>query len=221
MLKYGSLKFRLVFMKTIILNLKDRTLYWDHIEAAAHALRIGELVAFPTETVYGLGAMRDNAKAIEHIYEVKKRPEEKRLTLMIADSDDVTKYVDHISDTAKRLMSLFWPGALSIIFPLKNGSDISIRLPDNAVARDLIRTVKLPIVTTSANISGHPPATDAQQVLMDLGGKIHTILDGGSTRLRSSSTVLKVKDDTIEIVRHGIITENIIRSCLENSLAKV
>ncbi|MBI2471623.1 MAG: threonylcarbamoyl-AMP synthase [Planctomycetes bacterium] len=208
-------------MKTIILNLKDRALYWNHIEAAAYALRAGELVAFPTETVYGLGALRDNAKAVERIYEVKKRAGEKRLTLMIADPDDVTKYVDRLSDTAKRLMSLFWPGAMSIIFPLKNGSDISIRLPDNAVARDLIRAVKLPIVTTSANISGHPPATDAQQVLMDLGGKIHTILDGGSTRLRSSSTVLKVKDDTIEIIRHGIITESIIRSCLENSLVKV
>ena len=208
-------------MNTTVLNLKDRTLYWKHIEAAAQALRMGELVAFPTETVYGLGALRDDTKAIERIYEVKKRPEEKRLTLMIADSDDVKKYVDHLSGTAKRLMSLFWPGALAIIFPLKNGSDISIRLPDNAVARDLIRTVKLPIVTTSANISGHSPATDAQQVLMDLGGKIHTILDGGSTRLRSPSTVLKVKDDTIEIIRHGIITESIIRSCLENSLAKV
>ena len=78
------------------------------------------------------------------------------------------------------------------------------------MARDLIRAVELPIVTTSANISGHPPATDAQQVLMDLGGKIHMILDGGSTRLRSSSTVLKVKDDTIEIIRHGIITERVL-----------
>ena len=208
-------------MNTTVLNIKDRTLYWKHIEAAAQALRMGELVAFPTETVYGLGARRDDTKAIEQLYEVKNRPEEKRLTLMIADPDDVKKYVDHISDTAKRLMSLFWPGALAIVFPLKNGSDMSIRLPDNTVARDLIRAVELPIVTTSANISGHPPATDAQQVLMDLGGKIHMILDGGSTRLRSSSTVLKVKDDTIEIVRHGIITESIIRSCLENSLAKV
>jgi len=148
-------------METIVLNLKDQTLYWKHIEAAAQALRMGELVAFPTETVYGLGALRDNAKAIERIYEVKNRHEEKRLTLMIADPDDVKKYVDHISVTAKRLMSLFWPGALAIVFPLKNGSDMSIRLPDNAVARDLIRTVKLPIVTTSANISGHPPATDS------------------------------------------------------------
>ena len=207
-------------METIVLNLREEGLYWKHIEAAAQALRMGELVAFPTETVYGLGARRDDTKAIEQIYEVKNRPEEKWLTLMIADPEDVKKYVEHISDTAKRLMSLFWPGALAIIFPLKNGSDISIRLPDNEVARDLIRAVELPIVTTSANISGHPPATDAQQVLMDLGGKIHTILDGGSTRLRSPSTVLKIKEDTIEIIRHGIITESIIRSCLENSLAK-
>ena len=208
-------------METIVLNLREEGLYWKHIEAAAQALRMGELVAFPTETVYGLGARRDDTKAIEQIYEVKNRPEEKWLTLMIADPEDVKKYVEHISDTAKRLMSLFWPGALAIIFPLKNGSDISIRLPDNAAARDLIRTVKLPIVTTSANISGHPSATDAQQVLVDLGGKIYMILDGGSTRLRSHSTVLKIKEDTIEIIRHGIITESIIRSCLENSLAKV
>src|SRR3990167_9997561 len=167
-------------METIVLNLREEGLYWKHIEAAAQALRMGGLVAFPTETVYGLGALRDDTKAIEQLYEVKNRPEEKRLTLMIADPDDVKKYVDHLSDTAKRLMSLFWPGALAIVFPLKNGSDMSIRLPDNAVARDLIRAVELPIVTTSANISGHPPATDAQQVLMDLGGKIHMILDGGS-----------------------------------------
>lgn len=207
-------------METVVLNLKDQALYQKHIESAAHALRSGELVAFPTETVYGLGALRDNKKAVEHIYKIKKRPEEKRLTLMIADPDDLTKYVNHVSGAAKRLISIFWPGALSIVFPLKNGSDISIRLPDNAAARDLIRAVKLPVVTTSANISGHPPATDAQQVLMDLGGEIHTILDGGSTRLRSSSTVVRVKDDTIEIVRHGIITESIIRSCLEKRLVK-
>src|SRR3972149_11767023 len=166
-------------METIVLNLREEGLYWRHIEAAAQALRMGELVAFPTETVYGLGARRDDTKAIEQIYEGKNRPEEKRLTLMIADPEDVKKYVERLSDTAKRLMSLFWPGALTIVFPLKNGSDISIRLPDNAVARDLIRTVKLPIVTTSANISGHSPATDAHQVLMDLGGKRSGDVDGG------------------------------------------
>lgn len=208
-------------METIVLNLKDPSLYSKHIEAAAQALRAGELVAFPTETVYGLGAHRDNTKAVERIYKVKKRVEEKRLTLMIADLNDVKKYVDHFSNIAKRLMDFFWPGALAIIFPLKDGSDISIRFPDNAVARDVIRTAKVPVVTTSANISGYPPSTDAQQVLMDFKGKIHMILDGGSTRFRSPSTVLKLKNETFEIIRHGIISETMIRSRLENNLVKV
>lgn len=208
-------------METIVLNVRKREFYWNYIEAAAQALREGKLVAFPTETVYGLGTHRDNAEAVEQIYEVKSRPEEKRLTLMIADIDEVKKYVGSFSDTAKRLMDFFWPGALAIIFSLKNGSDISIRLPDNTIARDLIRTAKVPVVTTSANISGYPPATDAQQVLMDLKGKIHMILDGGSTRFRSPSTIVRVKDRDIEILRRGIITENIIRSCLENNLIKV
>ena len=119
----------MVIMNTTVLNLKDRTLYWKHIEAAAQALRMGELVAFPTETVYGLGARRDDTKAIELIYEAKNRPEEKRLTLMISDPDDVKKYVDHISDTAKRLMSLFWPGALAIVFPLKTVRTLAYDFP--------------------------------------------------------------------------------------------
>lgn len=208
-------------MKTLLLNLREQELYWWHIETAAEALRAGELVAFPTETVYGLGAHRDNAKAIASIFEVKKRHEEKRLTLMIADPEDVKKYVDRFSDTAKILMDSFWPGALAIIFPLKDGSDVSIRLPDNKVARDLIRAAKVPVVTTSANISGHPPATDAQQVLMYLKGKIHIVLDGGSTRYRSPSTIVKLKDGTVEIIRRGIISEVSIRSCLENNLIKV
>jgi L-threonylcarbamoyladenylate synthase len=207
-------------METLVLNLKVRNLYSKHIEAAAQALRGGEVVAFPTETVYGLGAHRDNAKAVEHIYTVKKRLEEKRLTLMIADPDDVKKYVDHFSNTAKKLMELFWPGALAIVFPLKNGSDISIRLPENTVARDLIRAAKVPIVTTSANISGYPPSTDAQQVLKDFKGKIPIILDGGSTRFRSPSTVLRLKDESFEIIRPGVISEATIRSRLENTLIK-
>ncbi|MEP9410521.1 MAG: threonylcarbamoyl-AMP synthase [Candidatus Brocadia sp.] len=207
-------------METILLNLRDQNLYSKHIETAARALRAGQLVAFPTETVYGLGANRDDLKAVERIYQIKRRIEEKKLTLMIADLDDAKKYVDHFSNTAQRLMESFWPGALAIIFPLMDGSDISIRFPDNTAARDLIRAAKVPVVTTSANISGYPPSTDAQQVLMDFRGKIPIILDGGSTRFRSPSTVLRLKDDTFEILRHGIISEAMIRSCLEKSLIK-
>ncbi|MBW7897574.1 Threonylcarbamoyl-AMP synthase [Candidatus Brocadiaceae bacterium B188] len=208
-------------METRVLNLKDQNLYSDHIAKAACALRKGKLVAFPTETVYGLGVCRDHTKAVERIYKLKKRVEEKRLTLMIADADDVKKYVDHFSSTARKLMKFFWPGPLAIIFPLKNGTDIGIRFPDDTAARDLIRTAKIPIVTTSANISGYPPSTDAQQVLMDFKGKIHVILDGGSTRFRSPSTVLKLKDEGFEIIRPGIISETMIRSCLENTFVRV
>ena len=96
-------------METIVLNLKDQKLYGKHIEAAARALRAGELVAFPTETVYGLGAYRDDARAVECIYEAKQRPEDKRLTLMIADRDDVKRYVDDVSDTAIKLMDFSGP----------------------------------------------------------------------------------------------------------------
>ena len=209
-------------METIVLNLKDQRLYRKHIEAAARALGEGALVAFPTETVYGLGAHRDNASAVERLYEAKQRPEDKRLTLMIADREDVKLYVDNVSDTAMKLMDFFWPGPLGIIFPLSNGTDVSIRLPDNAVARDMIRMANIPVVTTSANISGYPPATDAQQAFMDLGGKISLILDGGSTRFRSPSTMVRAEEDGgITVVRQGIITEASIRSCLEYGLVKV
>lgn len=208
-------------MNTSVLDMRTKEFYWDHIKTAAQALRDSGLVAFPTETVYGLGVQRDNAEAVERLYEVKERPEEKKLTQMIADPDDVKNYVEYIPETAKRLMDFFWPGPLAIVFTLKNGTDLGIRLPDNTIARDLIRTAHVPIVTTSANISGYPPATDAQQVFMDLGGKIHIILDGGSTRFRSPSTVIKVRDNAVEVLRHGIITEVSIKNYLNAGLTRV
>ena len=208
-------------METVVLNLKIRESYQDYIKTAAEALRRGELVAFPTETVYGLGVHRDNADAVKRLFEAKKRPEEKRLTLMIADPHDVTKYVNRFSDTEKRLMDFFWPGALAIVFTAKNSDGICIRLPDNAIARDLIRMAQVPVVTTSANISGQPPATDAQQVLMDMKGRIHVILDGGSTRLRSPSTIIRVNNGAVEVLRHGVITETSIKNCLQTGLMRL
>lgn len=207
-------------MKTLVLNLREQEHYRKHIETAAEALRTGELVAFPTETVYGLGVNRDNPKAVERVFGIKMRPEEKRLTLMIADREELEKYVGYISSTARKLVDAFWPGPLAIIFPLSNGVDISIRLPDDVAARDLIRTAKVPVVTTSANRSGYPPATDAQQVFLDLGGKVPIILDGGPTRFRLPSTIVKVMDAYVEIIRYGIITEARIRSCLANTMVK-
>lgn len=201
-------------METFLLDLSKKEFYWNYIKRAAHALKTGELVAFPTETVYGLGAHLNDAKAIERIYEVKGRPEDKKLTLMVADREDVKKYVKCISRTATKLMDFFWPGPLAIIFPTNDDTDISIRLPDNEIARNLIRTAEIPVATTSANVSGHPASVNAQQVLKELGGKINIILDGGSTRFQSPSTMVKPDDGIVKIIRQGIISETAIWSCL-------
>ncbi|MBM4055411.1 MAG: threonylcarbamoyl-AMP synthase [Planctomycetes bacterium] len=201
---------------TQVLNVQNQDRYRLHIETAARSLRNGEIVAFPTETVYGLGIHKDNAGAVERLYEAKRRPEEKKLTLMISDIGEVQQYVDAISDTARKLMDFFWPGPLAIIFPLKDETDICIRFPDNTIARDLIRTANIPIATTSANISGHPPATDAAQVAVYFEGKIDIILDGGPARSHVPSTIVKIKNEIFEIVRLGIIPEAAIQNCLKN-----
>jgi len=206
---------------TTVLNVKDQKYYWSFIQIAALALKDGEIVAFPTETVYGVGVHRDNAMAVERIYKIKRRPERKRLTLMIADRDDINQYVEDIPKPALGLMDAFWPGALAIIFSLRDDSDICVRFPDNTVARDLIRTAKTPILTTSANVSAKPAATDAQQVLMDLDGEVDIVLDSGSTRLRSPSTVIRLRDDGFESIRHGIISEKAIQNCLKKNLVRV
>ncbi|MDR4507181.1 MAG: threonylcarbamoyl-AMP synthase [Candidatus Brocadiaceae bacterium] len=209
-----------IIKRAKLLNVREQKFYWKSIETAAEVIRAGEPVAFPTETVYGLGVREDNDKARECIYQIKNRSDKKKLSLMIADIEDLKKYVDTLSVTAKRLVEHFWPGALGIIFPLKNGTDLCIRLPDNSVARDLIHTAKISLLTTSANISGNPPATNAQQVMRDLHNKIRVVLDGGATRLRSPSTIIKFSGETFEIVRHGIISETVLRNCLENGFVK-
>lgn len=200
---------------TRVVDVRNQNLYWSYIEAAAQSLKNGEIVAFPTETVYGLGVYKDNADAVERLYAAKKRPEEKKLTLMIADIVEIRKYVEVISDTTRKLTELFWPGPLAIIFPLKDGSDICVRLPDNTIARDLIRTANIPVVTTSANISGQQPAMNATQVLAYFEGKIDIILDGGPTRSHRPSTVIKIKDESFAVVRPGIISEATILNCLK------
>lgn len=172
-------------------------------------------MAFPTETVYGLGVNKDNPEAIERLYVAKKRPAEKRLTLMIADIGEVGLYAGAVPDAAKRLMETFWPGPLAIIFTLKDGSDICVRLPDNAIARDLIRAANIPVATTSANTSGHPPSTDASQVTAYFNGEIDIILDGGPTQSHEPSTIVKIKDGACEVVRQGIIPKTTIRNCLK------
>ena len=196
------------------LNLKNPDTYTENIRVAADALLSGKIVAFPTETVYGLGVCADNNAAIDNLYNVKQRSKDKRLSIMIAKPEEVTKHVKQIPLIAKKLISAFWPGPLTIILELDDKSTVGLRNPDNRVIRDLINAVEIPIASTSANISGMAPAIDAQQVITNFSDKIDIVLDGGPAEAGSPSTIIKICDDTFEIIRHGVIEKERLNRCL-------
>lgn len=202
------------FMTAKILNLRNSDTYRENIKIAASALLSGKIVAFPTETVYGLGVNADNNTAIDNLYRVKQRSRDKQLSIMIATSEDVSKYVKQIPPIAEKLMSSFWPGPLTIIFELEDNSTVGLRNPDNHFIRDLINAVAIPIASTSANTSGSPPATDAQQVISSFSEIIDVVLDGGPAEAGNPSTIVKIFDDTFEIVRHGVIGKERLNRCL-------
>ena len=202
------------FMTDNILNLKNPDTYRKNIKIAAQALLSGKIVAFPTETVYGLGVSADNNAAIDNLYLVKQRPRDKKLSIMIARPEDITKYVKQISPIAEKLISAFWPGPLTIIFELDDNSTVGLRNPDNRVIRDLIDAVEIPIASTSANISGRPPAIDAQQAISNFSDKIDVVLDGGPADAGTPSTIVKIIDDTFKIIRHGVIGKERLNRCL-------
>jgi L-threonylcarbamoyladenylate synthase len=133
---------------------------------------------------------------------------------MIATPEEVAKYVKHIPPIAEKLISSFWPGPLTIILELDNNSTVGLRNPGNRVIRDLINEVAKPIASTSANISGMPPAKDAQQVITSFSDKIDVVLDGGPAEAGKPSTIVKIWDDTYKIIRHGVIGKERLNRCL-------
>ncbi len=208
-------------MKAKILRLKNQSTYREDIKIAAQALLAGRIVAFPTETVYGLGVCADNDSAIDDLCRVKQRPVNKKFSIMISSPEDVTKYVKHVSPIAGKFIRSFWPGPLTIIFGLVDGSTVGIRNPSNRVIRDLINAVKIPIASTSANISGRTPALDAQQVINNFSDKIDIVLDCGPAEAGNHSTIVKVSNDTFSIIRHGVIEEERINRCLNEDCISI
>jgi len=202
------------FMTAKILNLKNPDTYTENIKVAANALLSGKIVAFPTETVYGLGVCADNNTAIDNLYSVKRRSRDKKLSIMISKTEEVSKYVKHVPLIAKKLIGAFWPGPLTIILDLDDNSTVGLRNPDNRVIRDLINEVAVPIASTSANISGGSPAIDAQQVISNFSDKIDVVLDGGPAEAGNPSTIVKIWDDTYKIIRHGVIGKERLSRCL-------
>ncbi len=174
------------------------------IQQAADHIRRGGLVAFPTETVYGLAADANNPKAIERLNRVKGRPPEKPYSLHVHSAAQVREYLDQVPPMAQRLMDKFWPGPLTIVLPARTGT-LGFRLPQHPVAQAFLQACGTPVVAPSANRSGFPPPTDSKEVLEALGDACECLLDAGPTPLGRESTVVSVVDGRLHILREGAI----------------
>lgn len=183
------------------------------ITSALEVLLSGGLVAFPTDTVYGLGCLAFHEKAIESIYVAKDRPADKAIPVLIGDPSDLSKVADEIPIFAMKLIDRFWPGPLTILIPKKPTlpeaisatSTVGVRIPDHDVARSLLRLAG-PMAVTSANISGQQSPTTAYQVFEQLNGRIAMIIDGGETPGGVPSTLVDCTKPEIQILREGPIS---------------
>ncbi len=199
-------------MKTLMLKVDSDNPDPAKIQIAAEIIQNGGLVAFPTETVYGLGADALNGGAVLRLFEAKKRPLDNPPIVHIADISEVYPLVAEVSRKAEVLMKRFWPGPLTLVFKHSSkvpnesvaGLDtIAIRMPKHKVALALIRQSQRPIAAPSANLSGKPSPTTAQHVYEDLNGRIDAIIDGGATNIGVESTVVDLSCDPPVLLRPG------------------
>jgi len=180
------------------------------LACAAKLVRSGKMIAFPTDTVYGIGACAFQKDAVERIYHIKNRSHQKAIPILLADLEDLRDITPSLSSSAARLAERFWPGALTLVIPLlpslpdnlSPSPSIGVRIPDHDPARALIR-VTGPLAATSANLSGEPPALTAEQVREKLGGRVQLILDGGKASGGVSSTVVDCCGETPQLLRKG------------------
>ena len=187
--------------------------------AAQDILNKGGLVAFPTDTVYGLGVPVFNGKAIEGIYWAKKRPVEKSIPILIGEVDDLLKVALNIPEKAMKLASRFWPGPLTLVVPkrpelpaqVSSSPTVGVRIPDHSMARQLLILVG-PMAVTSANLSGQPSPSTAGEVMSQLSGRINLILDGGTTPGGVPSTVVDCTGSELQVLREGPISKDDILS---------
>jgi L-threonylcarbamoyladenylate synthase len=191
------------------------------LEQAAALLREGKLVAFPTDTVYGVGAIFENAAAVERIYVAKGRPEEKGIPILLASDKDLPKVVSEISKGAARLAAAFWPGPLTLVLPksaavplsVTQTPTVAVRIPDHSLARALIEAVGVPLAVTSANRSGEPATTDPAVVSATLGNRIAAVLDGGLAPGGVPSTIVDCTVNPPQILRPGPIAAATVLAC--------
>lgn len=191
-------------MKTIRFRFED-------VNELRQIIKNSGVIAFPTETVYGLGIRSDSFLAYKNIFEAKDRPEDKNLTLMLYDKEDISKYAV-VDEKASRIIDAFMPGAITLILKKKENTNlygdqntIGIRIPDSNDTLNLLKEIGLPMYVTSANISGKPSSTSDEEVLKQLDGRIDAIVLG-EARNKEASTVVSVIDGNLVVLREGPIS---------------
>ncbi|MDP4179825.1 MAG: L-threonylcarbamoyladenylate synthase [Bacillota bacterium] len=212
-------------MNTEIIRIDKNNINVDKIKAAADILRVGRLVAFPTETVYGLGANALDEEAVKKIFAAKGRPSDNPLIVHVSDKEMIEGLVKKIPEKAFELMRQFWPGALTLIMEkadciphiITGGlNTVAIRMPSHPIALELIKVSQIPVAAPSANISGRPSPTEAEHVIHDLSGKVDLIIDGGSSNIGLESTVLDLTVDPPMVLRPGGVTLEQLRGLLKD-----
>lgn len=207
--------------------METKILKSTQIQEAADYLADGQLVAFPTETVYGLGADATRPDVVKEVYAAKGRPSDNPLIVHVSGPEMVWEYADNsYKPLAEKLMKAFWPGPLTIIMPIQPGklsktvtgglTTAAFRMPNNAATLNLIKTFGKPIVGPSANTSGKPSPTLAKHVYHDLHGKIAAVLDDGPTKIGVESTVIDLSVDVPTILRPGMITDKDLLKVIDN-----
>lgn len=185
----------------------------EAITLAIDILKRGGLVAFPTDTVYGLGASMGSDAALERVYQIKQRPRNQALPLLLADAPDLVKVVHPVSELAWRLVEYLWPGALTLVLPkaatvpklVSTTRSVAVRLPNHPVPRALARGLGLPITGTSANLSGLPSPVTAQEVASQLADGVDLIIDGGPCWAGVESTIIDLSGSEPLLLRQGAI----------------
>ena len=214
-------------MDTIIEKVDPEHIDTDVMEQAGKLIAEGELVAFPTETVYGLGGDALDPDASRKIYAAKGRPSDNPLIVHIADFDDMKRVAREVPEQAKKLADAFWPGPLTMIVWKSDAvpeattggmQTVAVRMPNHPVALELIRRSGCLIAAPSANTSGRPSPTEAQHVAEDLSGKIAMILDGGPVGIGIESTIIDLTEEQPMILRPGYITPEMLSEVLQEEV---
>jgi len=210
--------------KTTFLEIKSGQPQNLVIKQALQTFKNGGLVVFPTETVYGLGALMTNKKAIDKIYQLRKRPKNKALLILVSSPQMAAKYTKKTSAQVKKLIKDFWPGPLTLIFE-KNKKvpnfitagkkTVAIRMPENKFLLDLIKKLGQPIIAPSANLSGRKSPITVQETFQDFFGKVDLILDGGPTKYQKESTILDLTQQPPKILREGAISRKKLAKYIE------